>query len=104
MGAVRRVLLPMLMPAIFASAVLVFADVIDDFVIVRYLSGDASTETTSVKIYNTARAAPTPALNAMATLMLFASFLAVVIGLLAYKRLSRGEKGSSGLEGLAEGL
>ena len=42
MGAVRRVLLPMLMPAILVSAVLVFADVIDDFVIVRYLSGDAS--------------------------------------------------------------
>ena len=60
MAAIRRVLLPMLMPAIFASAVLVFADVIDDFVIVRYLSGDASTEPTSVKIYNTARAAPTP--------------------------------------------
>jgi spermidine/putrescine transport system permease protein len=104
MGAVRRVLLPMLMPAIFASAVLVFADVIDDFVIVRYLSSDASTETTSVKIYNTARAAPTPALNAMATLMLLASFLAVVIGLLAYKRLNRGEKGASGLESFAEGL
>jgi spermidine/putrescine transport system permease protein len=104
MGAVRRVLLPMLMPAIFASAVLVFADVIDDFVIVRYLSGDASTETTSVKIYNTARAAPTPALNAMATLMLLASFLAVVIGLLAYKRLSRGEKDSSGLDSFAGGL
>jgi spermidine/putrescine transport system permease protein len=104
MGAVRRVLLPMLMPAIFASAVLVFADVIDDFVIVRYLSGDASTETTSVKIYNTARAAPTPALNAMATLMLLFSFLAVVIGLLAYKRLSRGEKDSSGLDSFAGGL
>ena len=57
-GAVRRVLLPMLVPAIFASTVLVFADVIDDFVIVRYLSGDSSTEPVSVKIYNTARAAP----------------------------------------------
>src|SRR6202043_2121645 len=60
--AVRRVLLPMLWPAIFASAVLVFADVIDDFVIVRYLSSDASTEPVSVKIYNTARGAPSPAL------------------------------------------
>ena len=49
-GAVRRVLLPMLIPAIFASTVLVFADVIDDFVIVRYLSGDSSTEPVSVKI------------------------------------------------------
>ncbi len=67
-GAVRRVLVPMLVPAIFASTVLVFADVIDDFVIVRYLSGDSSTEPVSVKIYNTARAAPSPALNALATL------------------------------------
>src|SRR4029079_19464700 len=85
MAAVWRVLLPMLTPAIFASAVLVFADVIDDFVIVRYLSGDSSTEPTSVKIYNTARAAPTPALNALATLMLVASLLAVVVGLIAYR-------------------
>jgi spermidine/putrescine transport system permease protein len=104
MTAVRRVLLPMLTPVIFASAVLVFADVIDDFVIVRYLSGDASTEPTSVKIYNTARAAPTPALNALATLMLLASFLAVVVGLLVYRRLSRGEKDVSSLESFAGGL
>ena len=79
-GAVRRVLMRMLLPAIFASAVLVFADVIDDFVIVRYLSGDASTEPVSVKVYNTARAAPTPALNALTTLLLLASLLAVVAG------------------------
>jgi spermidine/putrescine transport system permease protein len=104
MGAVRRVLLPMLTPAIFVSAVLVFADVIDDFVIVRSLSGDAATEPTSVKIYNTARAAPTPALNALATLMLLASLVAVVVGLLVYRRLSRGEKGSSSIESFAGGL
>jgi spermidine/putrescine transport system permease protein len=90
-GAVRRVLLPMLVPAIFASTVLVFADVIDDFVIVRYLSGDASTEPVSVKIYNTARAAPTPALNALATLLLVFSLLAILIGFVIYRRLTRGE-------------
>ncbi len=104
MTAIRRVLMPMLTPAIFASAVLVFADVIDDFVLVRYLSGDSSTEPTSVKIYNTARAAPTPALNALATLMLLASFLAVVIGLVAYRWLSRGERDVSSLESFAGGL
>ena len=93
-GAVRRVLLQMLLPAIFASAVLVFADVIDDFVIVRYLSGDSSTEPVSVKIYNTARAAPTPALNALTTLLLVASLLAVTIGFLVYRWFTRGEKGS----------
>jgi spermidine/putrescine transport system permease protein len=90
-GSVRRVLLPMLVPAIFASTVLVFADVIDDFVIVRYLSGDSSTEPVSVKIYNTARAAPTPALNALATMLLLFSLLAVVVGFLVYRRLTRGE-------------
>jgi len=104
MGAVRRVLLPMLVPAILVSAVLVFADVIDDFVIVRYLSGDASTEPTSVKIYNTARAAPTPALNALATLMLLAATVAVVIGFIIYRWLSRGEKDSSSIESFAGGL
>ena len=89
MQAQRRVILPMLAPAILASAVLVFADVIDDFVLVRYLSGDSTTEPTSVKIYNTARAAPTPALNALATLMLVAAMLAVVLGFLAYRWFAR---------------
>src|SRR4051794_31318888 len=91
LAAQRRVILPMLAPAIFASTVLVFADVIDDFVIVRYLSGDSSTEPVSVKIYNTARAAPTPALNALATILLVVALLAVLIGYAVYRLLSRGE-------------
>jgi spermidine/putrescine transport system permease protein len=84
----------MLLPAIFASTVLVFADVIDDFVIVRYLSGGSSTEPVSVKIYNTARAAPTPALNALATVLLASSLLVVLLGFLAYRRFTRGERRS----------
>ena len=98
MTATRRVLLKMLVPAIFASAVLVFADVIDDFIIVRYLSGDAATEPVSVKVYNTARAAPTPALNALTTLLLLASLLAVVFGFILHRWLTRGEKGGRGLD------
>jgi len=86
LGAVKRVLMPMLIPAILISAVLVFADVLDNFVIVRYLSSDMSTETTSMRIYSTARAAPTPALNALATLILVASLSAVLIGWLVYRR------------------
>ena len=91
LGALRRIILPMLMPAIFASTVLVFADVIDDFVLVRYLSGDAATEPVSVKIYNTARGAPTPALNALASLLLAAALAAVVIGFLVYRYLTRSD-------------
>ncbi len=84
-------------PAIIASAVLVFADVIDDFVLVRYLSGGSSTEPVSVKIYNTARAAPTPALNAVATLVLVASLLAVALGYYLWKRFTRDESDPGGL-------
>lgn len=96
LAALRRVTLPMLFPAIFASAILVFADVIDDFVLVRYLSGNSSTEPVSVKIYNTARAAPTPALNALATLLLFAALLAITVGYLIYRRMTRGENTGAG--------
>jgi len=101
LGAIRRVTLPMLAPAIVTSAILVFADVLDDFVIVRYLSSDASTETTSMKIYNTARGAPTPALNAMATLMLLSSFVVIAVGYLVMRRLSRGEPEAAGLGSFA---
>jgi len=101
LGALRRIILPMLMPAIFASTVLVFADVIDDFVLVRYLSGDAATEPVSVKIYNTARGAPTPALNALATLLLLAALTAVVIGFLIYRYMTRGETEDRGIGAFA---
>jgi len=90
-GALRRVLLPMLFPAIFASAVLVFADVIDDFVIVKYLSSGSDTDSVAVKIYDTARGAPTPALNALASLLLAASIGAILIGYFGYRFLTRGE-------------
>jgi spermidine/putrescine transport system permease protein len=96
-GALKRVIMPMLAPAILASTVLVFADVIDDFVIVRYLSGAANTEPVSVQIYNTARAAPTPAINALASLLLFTSLLAVVIGFVAYRWLTRHHGGDRGV-------
>ena len=65
-----RVLLPLLAPAIVASAAVVFALSIDDFVVTQYLSSDASTTTVSMLLYSSARGAPTPALNALATIAL----------------------------------
>ena len=91
-SAVRRVLLPLLYPAIFASFAIVFADTIDDFVTVRYLSGPATSEPLSVKIYNFSRSSPTPAVNAAATFLLVTTTLVVVIGYLAYRYSSRGER------------
>jgi spermidine/putrescine transport system permease protein len=103
--ALRLALLPLLLPAIVASFMLVFADTIDDFIIVRALSSNASTETVPIRIYDTARAAVTPALNALATLMLASTLIAVAAGYLVYRWLTRGErKGSSGLETFAAQL
>ena len=83
-------LLPLLYPAIFASAALVFADTIDDFVTVKYLSGPATSEPLSVKIYNFTRAEPTPAVNAAATFLLVTTTIAIVLG---YFALPAGDQG-----------
>ncbi len=88
--SIRRVLLPLLVPAILASVAVVFADTVDNFVIVRYLSGAAGSEPLSVKIYSAARSSPTPAVNAAATLMLGATLTMVVIGYIAFKIFSKG--------------
>ena len=92
--ALRRVLLPLLWPAILASVALVFADTVDDFVVVRYLSGQANTEPLSVKIYTAARASPTPAVNVAATVMLISTFLVITLGWIMYRRFAREESGT----------
>ena len=92
---VRRVLLPLLAPAIFASAVLVFSSVIDDFVIVDLLSSSAGNTPMSVVIYSTQHGGNGgPALNALGTIMLVMSLGIVVIGYVSYRLLTRGERGS----------
>jgi len=92
--AIRRVLLPLLAPAIFASAVLVFSSVIDDFVIVDLLSSSAGNTPMSVYIYAQQHGGNGgPALNALGTIMLAMSFLIVIIGFIAYRIVTRGERG-----------
>lgn len=81
--ALRTVLLPMLLPAILASVMVVFAVSIDDFVISAFLSEGAASETVPIKIYSTVRGSPTPALNALATVMLVIVLFAITIAVLA---------------------
>ena len=90
--AIRRVLLPLLAPAILASVALVFADTVDDFVTVAALSKEASSETLAQKIYSAARASPTPEVNAAATTMLITTLLVIGGGLLFYRRINRGQE------------
>jgi spermidine/putrescine transport system permease protein len=86
-----RVLLPLLLPAIVASAAVVFAISIDDFVVTQYLSSDASTTTVPMLLYSTARGAPTPALNAIATIALVITLLTLALAFFVYKRFAGGK-------------
>jgi spermidine/putrescine transport system permease protein len=91
----RRVLLPLLAPAIVAGFLVSFALSIDDFVVTGYLSRDAGTETVPIRLYSAARSAPTPAINALATVMLALTLLALAIAYLVYRRLGRGAGGGA---------
>jgi spermidine/putrescine transport system permease protein len=99
-GVLWRVLLPLLAPAILASAAVVFALSIDDFVVTQYLSGDASTTTVSMLLYSSARGAPTPALNALATIALFITLGTLALVFIVYRHFA----GAEGAEAVAAGL
>ncbi|MEX0991322.1 MAG: ABC transporter permease [Actinomycetota bacterium] len=87
--ALRKVTLPLLGPAIFASAAIVFALSLDDFVIVSQLARDAGEQTVSMYIYGAARTAPTPAANAVGTFMLIVSTAVIAIAFLFMRRTAR---------------
>jgi spermidine/putrescine transport system permease protein len=89
LDALRRVLLPVLTPAVFAAFTIVFALSIDDFVTSQFLSTDLNTQTVPMLIYSSGRTAPNPALNATATLMLVISLAAIGIGLGGMRALAR---------------
>ena len=78
--ALRYVLMPMLWPSIMASFVVVFATVIDDFVITSFLSAGVDSETVPLRIYSSIRGGATPALNALATLLVVTTFAALTVG------------------------
>jgi spermidine/putrescine transport system permease protein len=88
-GAIVRVILPLLGPSIFASAAIVFAFSLDDFVIVNQLSRDAASQTVSMAIYNAARTSPTPAANAIGTILLTTSTTLIAVAFVVYRRTAR---------------
>jgi spermidine/putrescine transport system permease protein len=90
-----RVVLPLLAPAIIASAAVVFALSIDDFVVTQYLSSDASTTTVSMLLYASARGAPTPALNAIATVALLITLATLALAFFVYRRFATGREAAA---------
>ncbi len=88
----RLVLFPLLLPAILASMMIVFAISIDNFVITQWLSCGAGCDTIPVKVYNASRSAPLPSINALAAIMVYLTLIAVVAAYALYRFLTRGER------------
>jgi spermidine/putrescine transport system permease protein len=95
MQAIRTILLPLLMPAVFASAMITFAGSLDDFVVSSFLYGDASNITVPVKLYSAVKASPSPALNALATILLIGTLLALLVTYFVLRIRSHGQGGSA---------
>jgi spermidine/putrescine transport system permease protein len=96
LGAFRLVLLPLLYPAVFAGLIVVFALSIDDFVVTDYMSAGQGTQTVPILIYSTVRGNATPALNAVASVMVVATLLSVTLAYLVYRWSARTQPATSG--------
>ena len=68
-GAIRRVLIPLLAPAILSSFFIVFAISIDDFVISQFLCAEGCTTDPDQDLQRGSNAG-NPSLNALATIMM----------------------------------
>jgi ABC-type spermidine/putrescine transport system permease subunit II len=101
----RQVTLPRLMPAIIAAFLLSFTFSFDDYVLPAFTNG--TTNTWPIVLYSAVRFGITPAVNALATIMLAVTVLAVVITAIVLRRSARmagpGQETTKGL-GAAIGL
>ena len=75
--AFRHVTLPLIMPGVFAGALMAFTLSIDDFVITFFTAG-ASTSTLPLQIYSMIKIAVTPEVNAVSTLLMLLTLAMIV--------------------------
>ncbi len=76
--AFRYVTLPLIMPGVFAGALMAFTLSIDDFVITFFTAG-AGTVTLPLQIYSMIKIAVTPEVNAVSTLLMLLTLVLIVI-------------------------
>ena len=83
----RHITLPLVLPAIIAAALLAFTLSIDEFIIAYFTAGAGQSSTTlPMQIYSMIRFGVTPEINALATIIMFVSFILVLLA----QRLNRG--------------
>lgn len=83
-----RVTVPSIAPAVVAGALLSFTLSLDEFVIAFFTNGPTS-PTLPIEIYSRVRFGLTPEINALATILLLVSVVAVVLGALAMRRTEK---------------
>jgi ABC-type spermidine/putrescine transport system permease subunit II len=101
----RQITLPRLLPGIVAAALLSFTFSFDDYVLPAFTNG--TTNTWPIVLYSAVRFGLTPAVNALATIMLGVTVLAVVVTAVILRRsraqAAPGQEPVRGL-GIAVGL
>jgi ABC-type spermidine/putrescine transport system permease subunit II len=80
----RQVTLPRLMPAIVAAALLSFTFSFDDYVLPAFTNG--TTNTWPIVLYSAVRFGLTPAVNALATIMLGITLVAIIVTAVVLRR------------------
>jgi ABC-type spermidine/putrescine transport system permease subunit II len=99
----RQVTLPRLMPAIVAAALLSFTFSFDDYVLPVFTNG--TTNTWPIVLYSAVRFGLTPSVNALATIMLTVTVLAVIVTAIVLRRSRlRATPGQEQTRGLGIGL
>lgn len=72
----RTIIIPLLLPSIVASALLVFIVSLDDFFI-SFFCADATTQTLPLYIFSVIRSGSTPMINALSTILLCATSISI---------------------------
>jgi len=101
----RQITLPRLFPAIIAAALLSFTFSFDDYVLPAFTNG--TTNTWPIVLYSAVRFGITPAVNALATLMLVATLLVIALAGLILRRSrvpSATEQDAPGAAGVTLGV
>lgn len=78
MQAIRKVVIPEIMPGIMAGALMAFTMSIDDFVISYFTAGNGVTNL-SIEVYSMAKRGIKPTVNALATIMISLVLVSVLI-------------------------
>jgi ABC-type spermidine/putrescine transport system permease subunit II len=98
----RQVTLPRLAPAVIAAMLLTFTFSFDDYILPAFTNG--TTQTWPIVLYSAVRFGITPAVNALAAIMLIATFLIVTATAILLRRTAaarpREEKGFGAALGL----